>query len=84
VNQTIASAVYRRHVGHLPAFGFVLLPRGVGRIVVWERHGMCEPGFKTAGERHGMCESALSVGKRGNQDLDYESTLSHLEEFTRP
>jgi hypothetical protein len=38
----------------------------------WERHGMCESVFKTAGEqqgngmgtaweRHGMCESALTV-----------------------
>jgi hypothetical protein len=38
----------------------------------WERHGMCESVFKTAGEqqgngmgtaweRHGMCESALIV-----------------------
>jgi hypothetical protein len=45
-----------------------------GWVVAWERHGMCESGFKTArehgmcesvfktaGERHGMCESAFTV-----------------------
>jgi hypothetical protein len=24
-----------------------------GRVVAWERHGMCESVFKTAGEQHG-------------------------------
>jgi hypothetical protein len=43
-----------------------------GSGTAWERHGMCESVFKTAGEqqgngmgtaweRHGMCESALKV-----------------------
>jgi hypothetical protein len=43
-----------------------------GRGTAWERRGMCESVFKTAGEqqgngmgttweRHGMCESALTV-----------------------
>jgi hypothetical protein len=40
---------------------------GSGRVMAWERHGMCESVFKTAGERHGMCESAFS----------------HLRAFTR-
>jgi hypothetical protein len=43
-----------------------------GRRMAWERHGMCESVFKTAGEqqgngmetawkRHGMCESSLRL-----------------------
>jgi hypothetical protein len=35
--------------------------QGRGKVVAWERHGMCESGFKTAGERHGMCDSAFKV-----------------------
>jgi hypothetical protein len=32
--------------------------QGSGRVAAWERHGMCELAFNTAGEQHGMCESA--------------------------
>jgi hypothetical protein len=46
------------------------VPSVNGRGTAWDRHGMCESVFKTAGkqqgngmgtawERHGMCESAL-------------------------
>jgi hypothetical protein len=46
----LASAVQRRHVGDLSAFG-----------TVGEWHGMCELAFDAAWERHGMCELALIV-----------------------
>jgi hypothetical protein len=44
----LVSAVRRRHVGDLPAFGFFSLPRGLSRKT---RH--C---WRMAGSRHGMCE----------------------------
>jgi hypothetical protein len=44
----LASAVQRRHVGDLPAFGFFRLLRGLSRRT---RH--CR---RMAGARHGMCE----------------------------
>jgi hypothetical protein len=47
----LASAVQRRHVGNLPAFGFFRLPRGVPR-----RTQFCR---RMAEVRHGMCELAL-------------------------
>jgi hypothetical protein len=39
-----------------------------GRVVAWERHGMCQSVFKTAGERHGMCESVFQTAgeRQGN------------------
>jgi hypothetical protein len=43
----LASAVQKRHVGDLPAFGTVREWQGSGKV--------------TAGERHGICESALNV-----------------------
>jgi hypothetical protein len=39
--------------------------QGSGRVVAWERHGMCELGSNTAGERHGMCKSALRSMQNG-------------------
>jgi hypothetical protein len=34
---------------------------GEWQVVAWERHGICESAFNTAGERHGMFESAFSL-----------------------
>jgi hypothetical protein len=34
----LASAVKRRHVGHLPAFGLLLLPRGIPRSLSSEAY----------------------------------------------
>jgi hypothetical protein len=57
----LASAVQRRHVGDLPAFGTFGEWQDRGRGTAWEWHDMCELAFNAAWERHGMCESALTV-----------------------
>jgi hypothetical protein len=49
----LTSAVQRRHVGDLPAFGTVGDWQGRGRFVAGSRHGMCELAFNAAGERQG-------------------------------
>jgi hypothetical protein len=54
----LASAVLRRHVGDLSAFGEW---QTRGRVATWERHGMCELAFNAAGERHGICASVLRL-----------------------
>jgi hypothetical protein len=46
----LASAVQRRHVGDLPAFGTVAEWQGSGRVAAGERHGN---GLGTTWERHG-------------------------------
>jgi hypothetical protein len=42
----LASAVQRRHVGDLPAFGTDGEWQGRGRVAVGERHGMCESALR--------------------------------------
>jgi hypothetical protein len=70
----LESAVQRRHVGDLPAFGFFRLPRGLSRRtshcprLAGARHDMCEltrhewqgNGKGTVWARHGMCELAFT------------------------
>jgi hypothetical protein len=54
-----STAVDRRPVGYLPAFGFFRLPRGISRrtrhcrSTAGARHGTCELTHGMAGERHG-------------------------------
>jgi hypothetical protein len=57
----LASAVQRRNVGDLPAFGTVVEWQGRGRGTAWERHCMCELAFNAEGEQYGLCESAITL-----------------------
>jgi hypothetical protein len=57
----LASAVQRRHVGDLPAFGTVGEWQGRGRFVAGSRQGN---GIGTAWEWHGMCELAFTAAEK--------------------
>jgi hypothetical protein len=75
----LASAVQRRHVGDLPAFGTVGEWQGRGRAAAGERHGMCEVSLNTAEERHGncmVCVNRLLDRAPGKQARD-GATASH-------
>jgi hypothetical protein len=50
----LASAVQRRHVGDLPAFGTLGEWQGNGRFAAWERYGVCESAVMCPIRRNGL------------------------------
>jgi hypothetical protein len=60
----LASAVQRRHVGDLPAFGTDRVWKSRGRGTAWERHGMCESALTLSQNRCPPCAACFVVGIR--------------------
>jgi hypothetical protein len=56
-NNLVKDNCWKEIAGELQGSGRVVAGSRQGKA--WERHGMCESAFNTAGERHGMCESAF-------------------------